>query len=395
MRFLFTELDSRDQLTNDCSMLWRLKRRLILTGGTSQADMEYYRRRMPERVDELAHLVADAAGLTAEQVFVHDHFRHAFSFARMAECWRADYIHTYFFYERTLFALVASYLLNIPRGVSCYADHMMNDYALKLIPLQMRSCDVVVATSARIKGELESLANHPLPQVVVKPNAIDIKQFPANERPAATGQECQIVTVSRVHPKKGLTYLMEAADLLRARGVNTVVRILGEPDHDDAASVAYYTALKESIVERNLQSVVILEGRKSSEEVRRYLFDSGIFAAPFVELPNGDKDGIPTALLEAMAAGCAVVSTDAGSMLEVINHDVEGLIVPQRDPAALADAIERLVKDAGLRARLAGAAKERVRAEFDIHKCEARFHQRVRGATGAATPKAARRMATA
>jgi colanic acid/amylovoran biosynthesis glycosyltransferase len=108
---------------------------------------------------------------------------------------------------------------------------------------------------------------------------------------------------------------------------------------------------------------------------------------PFVELANGDKDGIPTALLEAMAAGCAIVSTDAGSILEAVDHDVEALVVPQRDGTALANAIEALTKDVGLRARLSRAAMLRVRREFDIDECEKLFHQRVYAATSGVRPQ--------
>jgi len=396
VRFLYSELTSRNQLAEDVSILWRLKRRLILSDVTSKRDLEHYKRRMPDRVDAVARMIATAADMTPEEVMWNEHFRHAFSFTRMVECFRADYIHSYFFYERTLFSLVASSLLGIPRGVSCYADHMMKDYAWKLLPLQMESCDVVVATSARIKQELETLADRTLPHVVVKPNAIDSSQFPTAPRARTIkSSPCRIVTVSRIHPKKGLTYLIDAAEYLSERGATIVVRILGEPDAEDAGSVAYYEALKECIRARKLESIVRLEGRKSSAEVRTYLFDSDIFVAPFVELENGDKDGIPTALLEAMAAGCAIASTDAGSILEVINHGVEGLVVPQRDSLALANAMRALIEDGALRTRLSQAAIERVRREFDVRQCEAKFHERIHAAMGNGTPNAARGIAAA
>jgi len=392
-RFLYSELTSRSQLPEDFSMLWKLKRKLILSNVTAALDMEYYRRRMPEKVEEVARLIARASGMTPEQVQETEHFKHAFSFTRMAECWRADYIHSYFFYERTLFALVASYLLGVPRGVSCYADHMMQDYALKLIPLQMQSCDVVVATSGRIKQELETLAGRTLPHVVVKPNAIDVRQFPMQERLQTQLRLCRVTTVSRIHPKKGLLYLVEAAAILKEQGFSIVVRILGDTDAGDPESEAYSVLLREKIAALKLEDIVLLEGRKSGKEVRQYLGETDVFVAPFIELPNGDKDGIPTALLEAMAAGCTIVSTDAGSILEVIRDNEEGLLVSQRDSSSLAKAIGQVIQDKDLRSRMSRAAMARVEQEFDIRSCESRFHDRLDGVIGKTGPHAAQRVA--
>ena len=76
------------------------------------------------------------------------------TFARMAELAGAKYLHSYFFYDQSFMVMQAAWLLDIPRGVSCYADHMMDDYPFKLVPLQVELSDVIVATSARIKREL-------------------------------------------------------------------------------------------------------------------------------------------------------------------------------------------------------------------------------------------------
>ena len=104
--------------------------------------------------------------------------------------------------------------------------------------------------------------------------------------------------------------------------------------------------------------------------------------APFVELDNGDKDGVPTALLEAMAAGCAVVVTDAGSIAEVVTTDVDGIVVPQRSPEALADAMAALLDDAGTRARLGGAAVRRVRTAYGLEQ-DTRLYERIVTVAGA------------
>jgi glycosyltransferase involved in cell wall biosynthesis len=380
VRFVYSELASKAKPTGAALLIWRLRRKLILSDGIAARDMRHYVRRMPERVASLVRLIAESSGLTPNEIKAHRHFRQAFSFTRAADCWKAEYLHSYFFYERTLFALVASHLLDIPRGVSCYADHVLEDYALKLVPMHMRTCAVAVATSARIKGELETIAGQPLADAIVKPNAIDVLQFKANRRPPMDAERpIRIVTVCRIHPKKGLTYLVDAVKRLRDSGLKVVAQIVGEPDND-AASEACFQALQQQIATCRLETIVALEGRKNTDEVREYLAGADIFVAPFIELPNGDKDGIPTALLEAMAAGCAIVTTDAGSMREVVDHEREGLIVPQRDAAALADAVLRLVREQDLADRISRGATLRAHRQFDSNNAEEVFHAHVRAA---------------
>ena len=378
VRLVYSELASKETPTGAALTIWPLRRKLILSDGIAARDMRHYKQRMPGRVAELVQLIAESSGLTPTQIEEHRHFQQAFSFTRAAECWKAEYLHSYFFYERTLFALVASHLLGIPRGVSCYADHVLNDYALKLVPVHMRTCAVAVATSVRIKGELETIARLPLPHAIVKPNAIDVRQFTGNRRvPMSPDRPVRIVTVCRIHPKKGLTYLVDAVWRLRDSGLQVVAQIIGEPD-SDPASERCFRELQEQIADHRLQTVVLLEGRKNTGEVRDYLSGADIFVSPFIELPNGDKDGIPTALLEAMAAGCPIVTTDAGSMLEVVDHECEGLIVPQRDAEALSKAVLRLVRDRDLSDRLSRHAVARAERQFDSNNAEEIFHAQVR-----------------
>ena len=81
-----------------------------------------------------------------------------------------------------------------------------------------------------------------------------------------------------------------------------------------------------------------------------------------------DLDGIPVALMEAMAVGCPVVSTRVSGIPELIEHESSGLLVNERDPHAMADAIERLLVDGLLGERLAIQARRRIEQEFDAHK---------------------------
>jgi glycosyltransferase involved in cell wall biosynthesis len=380
LRIIYSLLDPRDQLPTRYAGLWDLKRQLHLNRKLHESDFARYRRRAPAKVDALIEKLSGASGLSREALVTHDNVLQGFSFARMAEAYRANYLHSYFFYDRSLMALIAGYMLDIPRGISCYADHVLQDYELKVVPLHLELCSIVIATSERIRTELLELAPATDPErILVKPNGIDSERFPFVERPQPTnGQPFRLVCVSRIEPKKGLLDLVEAVHLLRERGVAVEAHIVGAADEWSAASKQYKQDLDGRITELGLWGTVHLEGRQNGEGVLRFLNNAHLFVAPFVETEAGDKDGIPTAVLEAMATGIPIVATDAGSIPEVIETGRNGLVVPQRQPVAIADAIESFLRDPEKQQRLGRSGATDVRSRFDVRDCEEAFHARVR-----------------
>lgn len=387
VRLAYLTLGDRKDLADDAAELWGRRQRIPVRKVIGMEDVEWCRREFCSKFVALVERLASASGFAEGEIFAHRDFRLACAFTRLAAAWKAEYVHTYFFYEQALCGLVASALLDIPRGVTCYADHMVQDYALKVLPLQMATCDVVVATSERIRTELDQIAGQALPQVMVKPNGIDSSRYSTGGRPRRDpAQAVEIVAVNRIHGKKGVEYLLQAALLLRERGLPFVVRVLGEAEQTEGSSLQYAERMRRFVEEHGLGEQVQFLGRQTTAQVRERLMAADLFVAPFVELDNGDKDGVPTALLEAMAAGCAAIVTDAGSIPEVVTGDVNGIMIPQRDAEALARAIERLAANEDLRRRLADAGRERVREHFDVARREAALHERIRAAIAARDP---------
>jgi len=378
VRFLYSKLNPREQLPPQFSALWEAKRRMTLHPSVCARDLQYCQDRWPDRVASLLDLVCSHSGLTEADVRSHRHFEQAFTYTRHVEAARPDYLHSYFFYEGSFFTLVAAYLLGIPRGVSCYADHMLNDYELKLVPLHMRLCDVVIATSARIRSELIALSPQAdAGRILVKPNAINSVRFPEELRAEpSSGEPFRLTCVSRVEPKKGIVYFVEAVRRLRDRGWNVEAHILGGVDRGDS-NQKYAASVEGSIRDLGLAPYFHLEGRKSEPEIRDFLRRSQLFVAPFIETDTGDKDGIPTALLEGMSTGLPVVVTDAGSIPEVVSDGVEGRMVAQRDADALAEAIAVLLADPARRSQMGQRAARTVREKFDVEVCEKSFHDRI------------------
>ena len=188
-------------------------------------------------------------------------------------------------------------------------------------------------------------------------NGIDLQQFPyasPERRPP------RIAAVGRLVEKKGFADLVAACALLRDRGLAYRCDIVGTGPLE--------LALRALMQRCGLEDRVQLVGLRPRSEVVAHIRDAAVLAAPCVIGSDGDRDGLPTVLLEAMALGTPCVSTDVTGIPELLQGDESGLVVPQHDPAALAAALERLLTDPALRVRLATCARRRVEAEFDIRR---------------------------
>jgi colanic acid/amylovoran biosynthesis glycosyltransferase len=192
-------------------------------------------------------------------------------------------------------------------------------------------------------------------------NGLDLSRFPFTP---PSVREPRIVGVGRLVEKKGFGILVEACALLMKRGVTFHCDLIGGGEREGV--------LRQQIADSGLSAHVTLLGPRPQREIISELQRSAVFAAPCVVGEDGNRDGLPTVLLEAMALGTPCVSTDVTGIPEVLKHDVTGLLVPQHDAAALADAMERLFIDRDLRMRLSTEARALIEKNFDIHMNAAR-----------------------
>ena len=172
--------------------------------------------------------------------------------------------------------------------------------------------------------------------------------------------EGHLVTVGRLDPIKGFDTLIAALGLLARRDVAFRCTVIGEGP--------LRPQLEAQIRAEGLESRVALVGAKPQEVVRAALDDAAVFVMPSVTTPEGNQDGIPVALMEAMATGAAVVSTRVSGIPELVHDGRNGLVVAPGDAVALADALEHLLGDAALRRELGRAARATVAAEFDARR---------------------------
>jgi glycosyltransferase involved in cell wall biosynthesis len=188
-------------------------------------------------------------------------------------------------------------------------------------------------------------------------NGLDLEEFPYRppyDRPPV------VLAVGRLVEKKGFGDLVDACSILAGRCREFRCRIIGVG--------ALQEELGAQIDRLGLREHVALVGPLPQGEVIREMHRAAVLAMPCVIGKDGDRDGLPNVIQEALALGTPVVTTDVTGIPEVVRDNETGLQVPQHDPPALAAAIDRLLADPELRVRLASRGRRLIEAEFDIRR---------------------------
>jgi glycosyltransferase involved in cell wall biosynthesis len=165
------------------------------------------------------------------------------------------------------------------------------------------------------------------------------------------------VCVASLREYKGHAVLLDAVHLLRAGRRTVRVILVGDGE--------LRAALAARVAREGLAEVVELRGALPHEQVPAILAGATAMVLPSVTARDGQMEGIPVALMEAMAWGVPVVSTRLSGIPELVSDGESGLLVPERDPVALAQAMERLAADPELRDRLAAGGRRAVADRFD------------------------------
>lgn len=192
-------------------------------------------------------------------------------------------------------------------------------------------------------------------------------------RLGAEADDVLVAGVGRLIPVKGFEFLLEAH--AAARRDDARLRLVLVGDGDGRAS------LERRVRELGVEDTVALVGPVNREEVPVYMAAADIVAVPSIHL-DGFVDGLPNVALEAMAAGTALVGSSVGGIPELVRDGENGLLVPQRDDAALAGALRRLAADPELRARLGTAGRNDVRSDRSWEEVGRRFVELYERAAG-------------
>ncbi len=205
-------------------------------------------------------------------------------------------------------------------------------------------------------------------------DSIDMDQF----RPAKAGKAARIICLCRFVEQKGVEDLLNAGKILKSRRRYFELRLIG--------SGPLKSRYEELIKGYDLCASVTIKGPLTQGEIKEELDEAMVFVLPCVIAQNGERDILPNVLKEAMAMEIPVITSDICGIEELVEHEVNGLLIPSQNPTAIADAIERLFDDRALRERLGRKAREKIENEFNIEKESKKVEAVFKKAAGAHQP---------
>jgi colanic acid/amylovoran biosynthesis glycosyltransferase len=237
-----------------------------------------------------------------------------------------------------------------------------------------RESDLVLAVSEHMRERLVELGCDPGKGVVHR-IGVNCDRFTFRER-AGGGGAARIASVSRLVEKKGLEFAIRAVGRLVERGLAVRYRIAGDGE--------LRQPLARLVSELGLGGHVAFLGALTHESVVEVLDETDVFLAPSTVSAQGDEEGVPTAIMEAMAMGIPVVSTFHSGIPELVEDGVSGLLAKERDVAGLAEKLGYLATHPGCWPAMGRAGRAQVERGFDIARLNDRLVELYRGLADAA-----------
>ena len=211
-------------------------------------------------------------------------------------------------------------------------------------------------------------------KTIVHRMGVDTSAIPFVERTLGAGEPVKLVSIARLVEKKGIEYALKAGGRLIKSGRAIDYTVVGDgPLRADLEELASTLGLGQQ---------VRFVGWQPREEVQRILRSSHILLAPSVTAADGDQEGIPVSLMEALAGGMPVLTTLHSGIPELVEDDVSGFLVPERDVDALAARLEDLTDNPQRWPEMGRAGRAHVEAEFDIEGLNDRLVERLSNIAG-------------
>lgn len=263
------------------------------------------------------------------------------------------HLHAHFADTPATVARVAARLAGITCSLTAHAKDVFHDgLDADALRANLAGVDTVVTVSDFHVDHLRGLA--PTANVVRVYNGLDLDRFARHTGRRATRT---VAAVGRLVPKKGFDVLLEATALLARAGDPLRVQLVGAGAEEGR--------LRDLVATLGIADRVDLLGPLPQDRMLQVVADATLLAAPCRVAADGNRDGLPTVVLEALALGTPCVTTPVTGIPEAVVDGHSGALVPEDDPVALAAALKELLDDPGLRASYAAAGRARVEEAFD------------------------------
>jgi len=289
--------------------------------------------------------------------------KHAANLFRAKECikfvdtlrWEPDHFHSHFAGLSKFGAQYASEYYQTPFTITTHASDIYKEPVGAYISTLLQRADRIVTISEYNKDYIKDRFAPDKPIDIVRAGI-----RPAKFAPTERTKPNRILTISRFVEKKGLPYALEA--------VNIATDDIPELEYHVIGSGDLKSDLLQKVKQLGIGKNVDFLDNVSDQRLVTELDEARCFLLPCVIAESGDRDGIPVALMEAMAMKTPPVSTTVSGIPELIDHEKNGLLTEPRNPEATSEALVSLLRDGSGWTVYAERAREKVAAEFNIEK---------------------------
>jgi glycosyltransferase involved in cell wall biosynthesis len=334
----------------------------ILAAEALGAQLVVFRLRPPEQADP--HGAAARVAAPVLDVPGEGDDAQARALAALVREYGVDHLHAHFANTATTVARPAARQAGITYSFTAHAMDIFSPVADAAdLAEKMRDAAFTVTVSDFNLAHLRTI--DPDARLTRVYNGIDLDRFPFRPRVSHDGP-ARILAVGRLVEKKGFAVLVDAVDLLRRRGLPVRLDIVGAGPLDAALGARAAASVDPAAIR--------LIGARSQREVAELMAGADVVVVPSVVAADGDAEGLPTVLIEAMASGAPVVATAVTGIPELVRDNDTGSLVAPGDPRALADAIAAtLSAPAAERDAMLRRARERIERDFDARRQAARL----------------------
>jgi len=270
------------------------------------------------------------------------------------------HLHAHFSHGATTVTWLTSLITGLPFSFTAHAKDIYCESLnpAGLLSRKMDAAEFVVTCTDVNRKHLQDLSTTPVHCIYHGLNADFTRLLREQVSAPKRNGHLRVLAVGRLVSKKGFDTLIEACALLKSVGVSFETRIVGE-------SGEHERELRQRIARHGLEAHIDLAGPTTQAQLFREYQQATVFCLPCRVLKNGDRDGIPNVLMEAMSCGLPVVTTDVSGIPELIRDGVNGLLVPPDDPAAIAEALQHLIGDPLVAETLGKEAVKTIKENFD------------------------------
>jgi glycosyltransferase involved in cell wall biosynthesis len=266
-----------------------------------------------------------------------------------------EHIHAHFADRAAVIAMVVHRISGVPYSLTAHAVDIY--VAPAFLSEKIGDAKFATTCTGYNKRYLEQTTGQPVELIY---HGLDFDDIPPNVEPLKKPSVPLILSVGQLKEKKGFPYLIGACALLRKEGYEFACEIVGEgPNRAELSSL---------IQDLGLVDNVILLGALPHADVLRKYSQATLFTLPCIIAEDGNRDGIPNVILEAMAHGLPVVSTDVSGIPEVVRDRETGCLIESRSAQALSAAIARILDNPEDAATMGHNASTFVRQRFDIRR---------------------------